>query len=288
MKRNGICIVLLAIGMSLGLMAATAVGGMLNLSDGNSTVTIDPTGSDGVNYWSVNGVNQLVQQWFWYRIGGGPGAASSIDTLGTPTLSGTNSDNNAATLSYSNSALGLGVKVAFGLTGGTPLDGQSDLSETIKITNSSSSAQTISFFQYSNFALQGILGQDSVAFPYPNEVTQTNANSSMTETIVSPNPSYYEANNVPNTLTNFASPSFGHLSDQATAGPPGGVTWAYEWDKTINPGQSFIISKDLELSVVPPTQNVPEPSSLALLFSAGLGLIGLPWVHGARWRRRRA
>ena len=84
MKRNGIRSLILAIGISAGLVATTATGGILpiTLQDGNTTVTIDPNNpADGVNSWTVNGVNQLLQQWFWYRIGN-TGPAYSIDTLG--------------------------------------------------------------------------------------------------------------------------------------------------------------------------------------------------------------
>ncbi len=280
MKTNGICSVLLALGMSAGLMATTAAGSILpiTLQDGNSALTID---TDGVNNWSVNGQNQLVQQWFWYRLGTS-GSASSIDTLGAPTLSGTNSDNTTAALTYSNT--GLSVKASF-LLSGVPSGGNSDLNETVTITNTSLSSQTISFFQYANFNLTGG-SNDSVLFGNsnpPNTVTQTNnANASMTETIVNVTPTptwYYEANSAGQTLAEFNNPSFTHLSDTPASGP-GDETWAYEWDMTIPPGKSVLVSKDLSLNVTG-SGAVPEPSTLALLLSAALGLIGC-----ARRRRR--
>ena len=63
------CIALLAIGMSLSLIDTTAVASPINLVDQNSSVTIDPTSQAGVDNWTVNGVNQLYQEWFWYGVG---------------------------------------------------------------------------------------------------------------------------------------------------------------------------------------------------------------------------
>ena len=53
------------------------------LTDGNSSVTIDPTGPAGVENWSINGQNQIHQEWFWVRTGS-TGGQSSIDTLSAP------------------------------------------------------------------------------------------------------------------------------------------------------------------------------------------------------------
>ena len=66
---------------------------------------------------------------------------------------------------------------------------------------------------------------------------------------------------------------------------PGDVTWTYEWDPTIAPNSTFIISNDGQLIAGTPTVGgpppTPEPSTLALLFSGALG------VMGYAWRRRR-
>ena len=279
MKRNSFSIALLAAGMSLGFLNATTVAGTLTLLDQNSSVTIDPYGQDGVNSWMVDGQNQLSQQWFWYRTGE-TGAASPIDTLGNAMVSGTNANTYAATLSYSSTNIGLSIQTKFGLTGVPSPGGQSNLTETITITNTSPGAQTIDFFQYSNFVLQGGSDGNTITFPDVNDVQQSNGVSSLSETTVNPSSTYYEANSPSNLLGEITGAGFGHLAN-LTTGPvqspfqAADVAWAYEWDLSIPAGQSRIISKDLQLEVV------PEPSTLALLLSAGLGLIG--WA----WRRRR-
>lgn len=73
------------------------------------------------------------------------------------------------------------------------------------------------------------------------------------------------------------------LSDSPAIGSlalgPGNVTWAYQWDTTIQPGSTFIISKDKRLSGITP---IPEPGTAVLLATAGLGLLACAW---RRWRR---
>src|SRR5438093_1386329 len=39
------------------------------LSNRNSQAVIDPTSSAGLQHWDIQGLNQLHQQWFWYRVG---------------------------------------------------------------------------------------------------------------------------------------------------------------------------------------------------------------------------
>ena len=39
------------------------------LTDLNSSAQINDASQNGMFNWTVNGVNQLAQQWFWYRTG---------------------------------------------------------------------------------------------------------------------------------------------------------------------------------------------------------------------------
>ncbi len=58
-----------------------------NLSDGNSTVTLNLIGpSAGMNHWTVDGQNQLSDQWFYYRVGniGTAASAGALPLLSTP------------------------------------------------------------------------------------------------------------------------------------------------------------------------------------------------------------
>ncbi len=138
---------------------ASARAGTISLTSGNSVVTLDPNSPGGVSGWSVDGVNQLFQQWFWYRIGNS-GPQYSIDTLGLSSSSQVTPSQASVTYSGSN---GLTVQVTYLLMGGAYLSGAADLGESIAITNSSGASQDVHFYQYSNFTLDTPTSNPSAA-----------------------------------------------------------------------------------------------------------------------------
>ena len=77
---------LFALGLAGLFLAAAmpATGGpvpvVYNLTDDNSTISVDLTGGAGMSSWTVEGTNQLAKQWFWYRVGT-TGGETPIDNL---------------------------------------------------------------------------------------------------------------------------------------------------------------------------------------------------------------
>jgi hypothetical protein len=269
---------------------ASSLASPITLADENSTVTLDPSTSSGVSSWTVDGVNQLYQQWFWYRVGS-TGIQYSIDTLGSPTI--TQATPSQASLSYTGTN-GVTIKVTYLLSGGLPNSGNADLGESIAITNGGTASQDVHFYQYSNFTLGNTSSGQYVQFQNSNAVDQWNGNATqnpgetLSETVITPRPNFREAGEVldpsdPNytnldtlyKLNNIPSLSLAQpdLNSPSSTLGPGDVTWAYEWDRTIAPNSTFIISKDKELSGVVPA--VPEPSSLALMLAGFFVLAGM-------------
>jgi hypothetical protein len=243
----------------------------------------------------VDNVNQLEQQWFWYRLGSS-GLQYSIDTLGSPSV--TQYSSNYATVSYAGTN-GLNISVGYTLSGGAPGSGAADLGENIAIQNTSSAAQTVHFFQYSNFVLLGSDNPvgDVVQFQNWNDVQQTKGvigGESLSETVITPKATFRQLGEipagvpdagVPNTLDDLNTvPDYQlnspNTNTQSSIVGPGDVTWAYEWDKTLAPGGTLLISKDKQLSGVTPVVIQPEPSALAL------GLVGLLMLFWGAIRRR--
>ena len=148
---------------------AAAPNDSVTLLSNNSKVVINDDGPLGVDQWQVSGVNQLQQEWFWFRVGS-TGPQSSLDTLqlvGSPVpvdSTGGGTPNFVSTTYQTAPAAAnpFKINVTYNLTGGATGSPSSDLAEAIKITNTGTSNLQFHFFEYTNFDLGGTAGGDSV------------------------------------------------------------------------------------------------------------------------------
>jgi hypothetical protein len=248
--------------------AARAQAAILTVTDLNTHVEVDSSSQAGMYEWTVDGVDQMFQQWFWYRVGDGPEA--SINTL-APTaaaVAGRNIITNYA-------GAGFTIEVTYLVTGGTANSGTSDIAETIRIINTGNAPLDFHFFQYSDFDLCGGAGGEVATFVNANTVDQTDIGGChLSETVVTPDASHREAGIFANTLNSLNNGTPTTLIDNVSSGF-GDATWAFQWDFVLGVNGSFIISKDKHLSAI------PEPASLFLL---GSGLLG--GLKAARRRRK--
>ena len=260
--------VFVLIGMSGKAHAVT-----LGLADGNSSVTIDLSSDRGLSDWIVDGVNLApaagggvfdYRQWFWYRVGNNPEASIGTLTLGVNGVTDANFNGSPDTafVSYSGPP-GLKINVTFTLAGGTLGSGTSDIGEQISLVNTSSQSITMSFFQYGDFQLTAPnVGGEMVSFTNSNTVRETGSTGYVQETVHTPIATHQEAEAFPITINKLDDALPTTLSDNTSAGP-GDITWAYQWDVTLAPAQTFLISKDMQAVI-------PEPSTAILVF---VGLI---------------
>lgn len=247
------------------VMAAPAAGGIMDLADDNSLVSVSTTA--GVLDWIVDGTEQLSRQWFWYRIGDDPEVPITLLAVdaGVTGATDTNSDglDDVAYVLYHGAGFDVGVKVS--LDGGPVGTTHSDVAEQVTVTNiSQADPLDFHFFQFANFDLGGTTLGDEVVHlgngaqgRYAFNAEQVDDEWTLrvaevaTETMDHCEANTYAALNVK--LNNGVADD---LSDAERAGP-GNVAWAYQWDFVLEPGEAFMLSKDKMIT--------PEPATLALL-----------------------
>jgi hypothetical protein len=249
--------------------AALLLSGVLShadtivLTNGNSGATVDLGSSAGMNSWAVEGQNQLHQQWFWYRVGSG--LAQPINMIGEANYTTTGTDFLSTT--YSSALFNLTVE--YTLAGGTFGSGAANIQETIMVHNNNSTEDlNFHLYQYSDFdLLDSPLGDTTVLWGDEetgyNFAQQTKGPTQIAELINLPPANHGEVSEVPNTLNALNSTPDLMLSRDRYA--EGNVSWALQWDTTVEHGQDFLVFKGKTLSIAP----IPEPSALAL---SGLAL----------------
>jgi hypothetical protein len=246
---------------------------IITLVDNNSVAQVNVGTQQGMFNWSVQNspttaVNQLHQQWFWYRVGSS-GPERSIDTISAPVISGLTPSTLTAT--YYDSLQRFNISVRYSLQGGSPLSGTANISEQIAINNMTGTALDFHFFQYSDFDLNGAPGGDAVQLSRNtftgkfNQADQIDG-ASIVEVVNTPNANHGEADLVPNTLNRLNDGLPTAFDDTKLSATGTDVAWALEWDSLIDPNGSLLIGKQKYLD----THFVPEPGSLALV---SLGLV---------------
>jgi hypothetical protein len=267
-------IVIAVLALALHTVVWQSQAQVVQLTDLNSTAIVDTGSQAGMFHWDVQGQNQLHQQWFWYGVGNG--AVRSIDTISAPI--DTQLSPSDLTSTYVNPG-NYSVSVHYTLTGGsTVAPGQfasSDIGEAIRIQNLSGVLLPFHFYQYSYFNLNGNNNDVVELFTQHglyNDAYQTDGASGLQETVATPGANHGEVAPLGGTLAKLNSGGPVTLGPPFGAGPvgPGEVTWALEWDMTLAPGATLLISKDKQFSVE--ITSVPEPSALALLGLGGAAL----------------
>lgn len=260
--------------------AGLAHAGISTLEDGNSLVRFNTNVANttrrvGMDRWEIDGVNHLYNQWFWFRVGSsGPEARiNSLNELFRATFN-TNADprDDTLTLTYGDGATvttsTYTIETRFSLQGGQAGSNRSDVAEQIRIDNRGTVPLVFSFFQYADFDLNDDIVDDSVSISPNNTANQADGQLAVTETVVTPMPSNREVGTYSTTIdalddaiTTVLNGNAGPLND----GTRRDYTWAFQWDFVVQPGGSYLISKDKNF--------VPAPGAMALLGLAGLGAL---------------
>ncbi len=234
----------------------------VSVTNNNSFIELNPNSTAGMYTWTVDGVDQLYQQWFWWRIGDA-GGEQGINAIGAPTISRPSA--NRLSLLYANGIFS--VQVNYTLNGGAAGSGAASMGQTIRIVSYTNAPLSLHFFDYADFDLDNTIGGQDATISGLYQVVQNLGPRLVTHT-VSPGATHAEANSFANTLNSLNDVNPTTLNDVMTVGSTD-ATWAFQWDLNIAANGSQLFSM---------TYQVPEPTMFAF---GALGL--LAW---ATLRRR--
>ncbi len=282
---SGRFLLCVSIAAVIGLSTAANATSVETLTDQNSTLTVDLGSDAGLSSWTINGINQLHQEWLWYRIGDtGPQHPLSDLVLSWSLASNGNRNpgNERLVAIYQDTPLtqapNLEIELDLVLTGAPTGSPTSDLAATISIRNLKSSGNlNIHLFQYGNFDLSATPNDNTVGFPSAPSVRQTDGATFVTaEMVTSPLPDTKQiayADTIYQNLKNVQ----GYNLVASTGTLTGDVTWAYQWNLNVGAGGQATISQDTNFA-----QSVPLPASVWM--GGGL-LVGIAFSAIRRQQR---
>jgi len=256
------------LGVALALLATTGASATIHtVTDGNSSISVDDSSQAGMLSWTVDGVDHMAQQWFWFRTSS-TSPEGSLDTL--PLISAA-SAGNSISLSYG--ANNFFVDIQYDLDGSVP--GESFVLETVSFTNIGGSPIDLTWFEYTDFDLNGTaIDEAAEAFDFFGLSIIAQFDGALLGAVAAENVSHFEIaavltilnslnDGAPTTLSDGVNPFVG----------PANIAHAFQFEFTINPDDTVGYEK---LKLV---STIPEPASLVLL------AVGIAAVAVRRRRR---
>ena len=249
---------LLILGALTGVLAGFANAVAFTLADGNAVV--NGTDTDGLTNWITDGIDDLFNQDYYWRIGNTSGEAQ-VGDIGPGVI--TQLAANIVNVSYTHAAFR--IDMYYSLIGGAAGSGTSDIGEIVRVTNLSNGALNFHLFEYDDFDINGSAGGDFASSLNSSTIGQSDGPRRVTVGATPPPDSWQIApfNGLLVSL-NDATPT--NLNNTGSGLGPDDLTFAMQWDRTIQAGGSFLMSKNKRV------ETVPEPATMAAL---GLGLAAM-------------
>ena len=224
----------------LGLAPLCVQAQQYNLVSGNSTASINPSSVVGIDGWTIDGINQLASQWWYYRIG--DTQQQPLNAMATAQV--TQATPNVLDVLFSGSQVD--VSLRYILTGGTPGSGNSTIAEMVRVRNKTSQPIDFHLFEFTDLNLNDTPGDDNAALLNPTTIGQWDGALITTESAstggMTPVPDRWE---IANAFDLFNKLNNAPVADLANMTSPlsGDVAFAFQWLLEIPAGQTQVLSK---------------------------------------------
>mgnify|MGYP000521881144 CR=1 FL=1 len=223
---------------------------------------------DLLTNWWIDGVDVLVGNNYYFRIG--QGAEAKISTIGNPVIQ--RSAPNVLRISFTDSIVQ--VELTYTLIGQEAGSGMAAFSEIVIVRNRMPSPLEFHLFDYVDVDLSGTPADDYALWWNPSSIMQTEY---FPQGFLSSAPPFdrWEIDSPSSLLTKMTDGQADNLSNGTSPYGPGNVAFGMQWNRTISPNGTFILSKSKQ--VMP----VPEPGTI---IGWGFGLA--VFAFGRRASRR--
>jgi hypothetical protein len=271
---------LLAFGISAIGAPIAAQAQSFTLLDGNARVQLFPNTDATVRVFSIdNGPDNVFRANYYYRLG--ETAERALSTIGNGQFMPIGSNR----LDVTFQAPSFTSLVSYILQGGSAGSGRATLQESVSLTNTTAAAIALTLFDYADYDLlfNQAVPDDQAVVVQPGLIRQFDPLSTLLAS-TSVVPDRYEINFGLGgpvlfpilTRLNDAEPTV--LSNTPAIGvpfpgTPADVSFAYQWNLTLNPGQTFVLTSQKNIEAV------PEPTTIGAMVATAIG--------GAWLRRRR-
>jgi hypothetical protein len=262
----------LAVASVMGFVTsgAYAVTPVVTLTDGNSSSVFNIGTQAGNSSWTVDGVNQLAQQWMWVGLGGA--APESLNNLTNSFLFHSGGVMNTT---YTGAGYTVGLEVT--LTGGSAHSGTATMAEILTFNNTSDATETAHLYDYADFAVNGLTNNQLTLSGTPVNTADTIGTGGTDANVsVTGNPNHYQVGTGSTILNELNSGSAVTLSDGSVGPITGNANFAMEWDPTVDAGGTFQISIDKTITNgAQPLVPLPSGAYSAAALLAALGGVSL-------------